>query len=100
MAQQYKNNGLIVIAKGLAQPDPLEIDSPIIELEPSTISGEGVNLGMKYTYQQGTVNTERNVNHFIPMEDMNEEEIAAILLVNEMANKRLLKMYPNAIEIT
>ena len=99
MAKEYKNNGIIIIEAGLAQADALEIDSPIIELEPSTISGEGVSLGMRYTYMQGSLEAIRVVNHFVPMSEMDEEEIAAIILVNEMANKRLLKMYPEAILI-
>lgn len=97
MAKQYEiKDEVITIEAGVAQADALEIDSPIIELMPSTISDKGIELGMFYTYMQGTVKNERHIVHSIPIEDLNESELAAVLAITEKAHERLLAMYPNA----
>lgn len=91
---KYQVNGVITIPAGLAQVDDLEIDSPIVELQPSTIADAGVTLVVLYTYMQGTVERKLSLNHFIPIEDLNPVELDAVVTVKTLGETRLANMYP------
>ena len=93
---KYKITGIITIPAGIAQADELKIDSPIVELQPSTISNEGVTFGILYTYMQGSIEQKLSLNHFIPNAELEVEELKAIEDIIIKASQRLFKMYPNA----
>lgn len=95
---KYKINGIITLPAGMAQADELEIDSPEIEIMTGHQSGNGVDgqanveIGVRYTYMQGSVEIEREATRGFIWDDLNDDQKTAIQTLTIEAWKLLLSI--------